>query len=426
MKIVLKSTSDLIPYAKNAKVHNATQIANVANSIKRFGWQQPIVIDDHDVVVIGHCRLLAAKKLGLPEVPVTIASGLTEDEIRELRIADNKTNESAWDIEMLQRDIDGLGFEGFDFDWDIPIDGFEEPEVVEDEFDPDDVPEDPKAKPGDIYQLGQHRLICGNSTDPDTISRLTDGEIMDLLLTDPPYNVSVGDCVRPYSPHNNVHIMNDKMDEESFIHFLSSALFNAEVHMKPGAAWYVWYAGLHHIEFESAVQNIPTFKLYEQLIWVKSHFVLGRSSDYQWMHECCLYGWKTGAPHYFTDSRAEATVIEDKDAKLSTLKKDELIALCEKMMGIKKSTTILRAEKPLSADLHPTVKPQALLTPLIKNSSQPGWNVLDLFGGSGSTLIACEQLNRKCFMCEIDPHYVDVIIARYEKFTGEKAVLLNE
>lgn len=166
--------------------------------------------------------------------------------------------------------------------------------------------------------------------------------------------------------------------------------------------------------------------MHEQLIWVKSHFVTGRNSDFQWMHECCLYGWKTGAAHYFTNSRAEESVIEDKEVKLSTMKKDELIELCEKLMGRDESTTILRAEKPNAADLHPTVKPQALLTRLIKNSTHPGENVLDLFGGSGSTMIAAEQLRRRCYMMELDPHYCDVILQRWEQFTGKEAVKIGQ
>ena len=212
------------------------------------------------------------------------------------------------------------------------------------------------------------------------------------------------------------------MTETEFIDFLTKALQNANDHMEAGAAYYIWYAGLHHIEFESAVRNITDWKLHEQLIWVKGHFVLGRNSDYQWMHEPCLYGWKSGAEHYFTDSRAETTVIEDKNVKLSTLKKSELVELCEKLMKADRQTTVFRAEKPNAAELHPTVKPQALLTRLILNSSQRGWAVLDLFGGSGSTLIACEQTGRKCYMMELDPHYIDVIIKRWEDLTGRKAV----
>ena len=176
------------------------------------------------------------------------------------------------------------------------------------------------------------------------------------------------------------------------------------------------------MEFERAVRNIREFKLHEQLIWVKSQFVLGMSTDYQWAHENCLYGWKTGAAHYFTDSRAEATVIEDEGVKLSTLKKGELVALCEKLLGTDSAKTVLRADRPMRAELHPTVKPQALLAPLIRNSTKPGWTVLDLFGGSGSTLIACEQLGRRCLMMELDPKYADVIIQRWETMTGQKAV----
>lgn len=178
------------------------------------------------------------------------------------------------------------------------------------------------------------------------------------------------------------------------------------------------------MEFEGALRNVPEWKLHEQLIWAKTHFVLGRNSDYQWAHECCLYGWKEGAAHYFTDSRAESTVLEDR--KLTTLKKHELVELCERLLGRNESTTVLAADKPNAAELHPTVKPQELLARLIKNSSKQGWKILDIFGGSGSTLIAAEQLNRRCFMAELDPHYCDVILARWEALTGKKAVKIRD
>lgn len=323
----------------------------------------------------------------------------------------------------MSEDLQGLDFEGFDFDFELPK-IVDETEIVEDE--PPEPPQTPVSKVGELYQLGEHRLIVGDSTDPAVIDALCGGVQIDLLLTDPPYNVAVGTCERPNSSHNGEGIMNDAMPTEQFIAFLSAALFNACTHMRAGAAYYIWYAGLHHIEFESAVRTIKDFKLHEQLVWVKSHFVLGRNSDYQWMHEPCLYGWKAGAEHYFTDSRAEGTVIEDNKVKLSTLKKGELIALCERFMGQTQSSTVLRADKPNSADLHPTVKPQELLAPLIRNSSQRGDKVLDMFGGSGSTLIACEQLGRVCYMTELDPKYADVIIKRWEKFTGDKAQLINQ
>lgn len=238
------------------------------------------------------------------------------------------------------------------------------------------------------------------------------------MLTDPPYNVDVGKCGRPSPSKNNIGIKNDSMSEKDFINFLTKAMQNASNKMKAGAAYYIFYAGLHHIEFQRTIENIKEFKLHEQLIWVKDSIVLGRNSDYQWMHEPCLYGWKEGAAHYFTDSRCEATVIEDKGVKLSTLKKSELIELCEKMMGLDKPSTVIRSGKSIGEFNHPTIKPQALLCYLMKNSSKKGENVLDLFGGSGSTIIASEQLGRNCFAMEIDEHFADVIINRYIQFKG--------
>ncbi len=188
--------------------------------------------------------------------------------------------------------------------------------------------------------------------------------------------------------------------------------------MKPGAAFYIFYAGLHHTEFDYSLRNVPDWKVSEQLVWVKGHFVMGRNSDYQWQHEPAFYGWKQGAAHYFTDSRAESTVIEDTTAKLSTLKKGELIALCERLMKQEGASTVLRAEKPTAAEMHPTVKPQELICYLMKNSSRPGETVLDLFGGSGSTLIAAQQLGRTCYTMELDTKYADVIIQRYIDFVG--------
>ena len=244
---------------------------------------------------------------------------------------------------------------------------------------------------------------------------------IDLLLTDPPYNVDVGKCGRPQPSKNNISIKNDNMGEADFIEFLTKALKNASSVMKAGAAYYIFYAGLHHIEFQRSVENVKDFKLHAQLIWVKDSIVLGRNSDYQWMHEPCLYGWKEGAAHYFTNSRSEATVIEDSNVKLSTLKKNELIELCEKLMGMDQPQSVIRAGKSIGEVNHPTIKPQDLLCYLMKNSSRKGEKVLDLFGGSGSTLIAAEQLGRTCYMMELDEHFADVIIERYIKFKGSDA-----
>ena len=413
----------LTPYQNNARKHQREDVGAIVESIKEFGFDDPIgVWGGHNVIVEGHGRLMAAKKLGMKAVPVIHLDHLTDEQRRAYALAHNRTAElSEWDevvkelelSSISEIDMSRFGFDPFKKD---------EDEIAEDT--PPLPPEEPKSKPGDIYQLGRHRLMCGDSTDPDEVDKLLGGVTVDLFLTDPPYNVNLGSIPTP-TESNIVPILNDSMPEQEFIHFLASALWNAERNMRPGAALYIFYVGLHHMEFEGAFRQILPFKLHEQLVWVKSAFVLGRNSDYQWQHECCLYGWKTGAAHYFTNSRQEGTVIEDRSMKLSTMKKGELIQLCEKLLGLDEPGTVLRADKPTIADLHPTVKPQALLVPLIRNSSKKGWNVLDLFGGSGSTLIACEQTGRTCYMMELDPHYVDVIIARWEEFTGQKAELLN-
>ena len=425
MEVLEMRVEDLTPYENNPR-RNEDAIEKVAASIQEFGFKVPIVIDAENVIIAGHTRLKAAQLLGLKTVPVIRADDLTPDQVKAFRLADNKVGEfSMWDMDALEAELARIELDMSAFGFLEEDDGIDPDDVAEDDLEEDGEPVEPKAKRGDIYQLGEHRLMCGDSTDPADVAALMEGGTVKLLLTDPPYNVAVGTSKRPKSNHNNVEILNDNMQESAFIDFLTKALQNADAVMEPGAAYYIWYAGLSHIAFEMAVRNIPEWKLHEQLVWVKGHFVLGRNSDYQWMHEPCLYGWKQGEPHYFTESRAEETVIENKTARLSTLKKSELIAICEKLLKGDKETTVLRAEKPNTADLHPTVKPQALLCRLLLNSTKKGWPVLDLFGGAGSTLIACQQLGRKCYMMELDPHYVDVIIKRYESFTGRVAVKLT-
>lgn len=384
MNIIMKSTAELIPYAQNAKVHDKKQVANVANSIKRFGWQQPIVIDDNGVVVIGHCRLMAAKKLKMKEVPVTIASGLTDEEIRELRLADNKTNESEWDFGLLAEDTQDLEFEGFDFDWGLPGEEVEPDEIVEDDYD-EELPEEPISKQGDIWQLGRHRLMCGDSTQPDDIDKLMDGEKADLLLTDPPYNVA-------YEGGTGMTIQNDDMEDAEFRQFLREAFKCADHAMKPGAAFYIWHADSEGYNFRGACHDIG-WQVRQCLIWNKNSLVLGRQ-DYQWKHEPCLYGWKDGASHNWNNDR--------------------------------KQTTVLDFDRPKKNDIHPTRKPIALFAYQIQNSCPKGGIVLDSFAGSGTTIMACEQDGRSAYCMELDPKYVDAIIKRWEKFTGKNAVLLNE
>ena len=437
LEVVRVRTDDLVEYENNANTHTFEQIDQIASSIQEFGFNSPILAwhdeNEQPVVVAGHGRLMAARKLGLSDLPVVFVDHMSDEQRRAFGLVENQlTRLSEFDWDMLERELLGIGsIDMTEYGFDVPIDfdgDAHESELEPITADEDELPDisPTRARQGQIWALGDHRLVCGDSTDQRTVESVMDGRMADLLLTDPPYNVNVGDCERPYSSNNGVHIMNDRMGETEFVGFLSSALGNAERLMRDGAAYYVFYAGLHHIEFESAIRMVERFKIHEQLVWVKSHFVLGRNSDYQWMHECCLYGWKDGAPHYFVDSRSEATVFEDEDVKLSTMKKDELIELCERLLGLDKAGTVLRAEKPNSAELHPTVKPQRLLTYLIRNSSKKGDTVLDLFCGSGSTIIACEQMGRKCMAVELDPHYADVTIERWERFTGRRAELVGE
>ena len=408
---------DLIPYKLNAKQHDEKQVRNIANSIRKFGWQQEAVITQDRVLVIGHGRRLAAIEIGC-EMPVKIidtkAEDLTEADIRELRIADNKTNESPWDYELLDLDREGLDFEGFDFDFESPDAGEEEKkEVVEDDYDKP-VPEEPKSIRGEIYQLGNHRLMVGDSTNPEDVKKLMNGALADLFLTDPPYNVDYEG-----GTEEKMKIENDHMSESAFDDFLYAAFDCANQVMKPGAAYYIWHADSNGYQFREAARKVG-WQLRQCLIWVKNTLVLGRQ-DYQWRHEPCLYGWKEGS-HYFTDDRTQTTVTE-KPVDLKKMTKDQLIDYIEKATAA--PSTVMYEDKPLRNLLHPTMKPVTLMGEMTQNSTRQGGIVLDLFGGSGSTMIACEQLNRRCFMMELDARYADAIIDRWEEFTGKEAVLLN-
>lgn len=382
--------AEVKPYERNAKIHTEKQIDNICNSIRRAGWQQDTVITSDKVLVIGHGRRLAAIKLGcmMPyHVIDKTADELTDEDIRELRIVDNQTNaETGYDFDVLEDELKDLNFDGYDFDFGFEDDEEDEEEMeeaVDDDFDPEP-PEEPTAKRGDIYQLGRHRLMCGDSTSATDVQALAGGVQIDLLITDPPYNVN-------YEGGTGMTIQNDNMEDAAFRKFLGDAFQTADAVMKPGAAFYIWHADSEGYNFRGACHDIG-WTVRQCLIWVKNALVLGRQ-DYQWKHEPCLYGWKDGAAHSF--------------------------------YGDRKQTTTLEYDRPTKSELHPTMKPVPLFDYQIKNSSQKGDAVLDLFGGSGTTIIACEQNGRKAFVMELDPKYVDVIVRRWEEFTGEKATLLS-
>lgn len=434
MKIIELPTGDLIPYENNPR-NNAPAVKAVAESIKQFGFKVPIVIDKNNIIVAGHTRHQAALLLGLSAVPAIRATDLTDEQVRAFRLADNKTAELAeWDDEKLNLELAQLSA------FDMSAFGFEELDDTADVDEIDDDPEEmaaaieePTTQLGDVWQLGRHRLVCGDSTDPKTLEALMDGQQADLLLTDPPYNVALGQdgghAIRP-SEAKQLHrrtdglvIDNDswKTDEE-FIDFLVSAFKTALEAIKAGAAFYIWYADTQALNFRRAAEKAG-LTIRQNLIWVKSNFALGRQ-DYQWQHEPCLYGWKDGAGHYFTDSRTESTVIEDR-ININKLSKDEMKALLKELLADKQSTTVIHEDKPSKSVEHPTMKPLKLLARQIKNSTRRGEKVLDTFGGSGSTLLTCEQLGRNCYTVELDPKYCDVIIQRWEKATGNKAVRID-
>lgn len=384
---------EIKPYENNPR-NNLDAVDATANSIKEFGWQQPIVVDKDMVIIAGHTRYLAAKKLGCDTVPVVVASNLSDEQVRAYRLADNKTGELAeWDFKLLDTELqDILDIDMSDFGFELNIS--EDEEVKEDDFD-EEIPEEPKSKLGQIYQLGRHRLMCGDSTNSESVKKLLGGVQADLLLTDPPYNVdySSKDYGRDKSSktRKNNQIANDKMTPDEFYKFLFSVFSNAKDNLKSGASFYIWFSDLATVEFNNAANN-SGLMVKETLIWEKNNFVLGRQ-DYQQKHEPCLYGWVKGGSHSWYSDR--------------------------------KQTTILNFDKPLRSDLHPTMKPISLFDYEIKNSTKSGDVVLDLFGGSGTTIMACEQNGRNACVMEYDPKYVDVIIKRWEDFTGKKAKLIE-
>ncbi len=370
---------DLIkPYNKNAKKHPKAQVQQIANSIKEFGFNQPIVLDKENVVIVGHGRLEAAKLLGLKEVP-TVTVDLTEEQAKAYRLADNKLNESDWDMGLVIEELKELS------DSMLELTGFDKDLIIEPDAKDDQIPENapPVAQAGDIWQLGRHSLMCGDSTHLESVLALTGSNKVDLFLTDPPYNVDYTGKTK-----NALKIENDRKDDVSFEKFLTDAFTCADTVMKAGAVFYIWHADMQSSGFNKATANIG-WHWAEKLIWVKNTLVMGRQ-DYHWQHEPCLYGWKEGASHLWNSDRTQ--------------------------------TTVLKFDRPTQNKHHPTMKPVQLLAYQICNNTKGDDIVLDLFGGSGSTLIAAEKTNRICYMMELDPKYCDVIIKRYEDYSGNKAI----
>lgn len=384
MQYYLADIDELIPYVRNARTHSEAQVAQIAASIREFGFLSPILVAEDNTILAGHGRVAAAQKLGLKKVPCVKESHLTETQRRAYIIADNKLSLNAgWDTELLAVELSEL--EGADFNLDLL--GFDESElasifdddteVKDDDFDVTEELEKPCfSKTGDVWLLGKHKLICGDATKEETYKTLLEDTKVNLVITDPPYNVNYEGTAGT--------IKNDNMTDDKFYQFLFDAFTNMEQAMAEDASIYVFHADTEGLNFRKAFQDAG-FYLSGCCIWKKPSLVLGRS-PYQWQHEPCLYGWKKKGKHKWYAGRKE--------------------------------TTIWEFEKPKKNADHPTMKPIPLLAYPIKNSSMTNSLVLDPFAGSGSTLIASEQTGRVCFCIELDEKYCDVIVKRYIEQAG--------
>jgi len=384
-KFKLVDIDRLVPYSRNARTHSPEQILQLQASIREFGFVNPVLIDDNYNIIAGHGRIMAARAEGIKEVPCVFISHMTEAQKRAYILADNKIALNAgWDMEMLRVELEELR----DLDFDLDLTGFDETEinalfedaddteVEDDDFDLTAALEEAAfVMPGDVWTLGRHRLICGDATDADTIKRLMDGRKANLVLTDPPYNVS-------FESGSGLKIQNDSMKSEQFFNFLLASFRNLADNLESGGSAYIFHADTEGENFRRAFREAG-FHLSGTCIWAKDSFVMGRS-PYQWQHEPILFGWLKTGTHKWYAGRSEAT--------------------------------IWNFPKPKRNDDHPTSKPIDLLAYPIRNSSQPNGIVLDTFGGSGSTLIACEQTDRICHMLEIDIMYASVILRRYATF----------
>ena len=380
MNITQSPIADVKPYGKNAKKHPDKQVLKIAASIREFGFNQPIVVDKDGVIIVGHGRYLAAQHLGLTDIPV-LEVDITPEKAKAYRLADNKLNESEWDMQLVIAELKELSIPMLD------LTGFSRDLVLEND-EKDDyvpaVPKLPKSRVGDLYILGAHRLLCGDSTKQSDLAVLMDGKKADMIFTDPPYNVD-------YEGSTGLKIENDKKGDGEFFQFLLDVFRNAGEVTKLGGAIYVCHADLEGLNFRRAFKEAG-FSLKSTIIWNKNALVMGRA-DYQWKHEPILYGWRDGATHSW--------------------------------YGDRKQTTVWDMAKPMKNDVHPTMKPVELVQKAVVNSSKQDDIVLDLFAGGGSTIIASQKSCRSCFAMELDPKYVDVIVERYCEFVGSREITKN-
>ena len=425
MKVQEMKLADIKPYENNPR-NNEEAVEYVANSIREFGWQQPLVVDKDMVIIAGHTRYKAALKLGLYSAPVVIADSLTEEQVKAYRLADNKTAEAAtWNEEALLAELGEIGIDMTMFGFDPKMIAGEDPEVIEDDV--PDVEETTETKRGDIFILGDHRLMCGDSTSEEDLKKLMAGERADMVFTDPPYGVSIGDKNKTLNSAQKAgrileNIANDTLPTEELYKVLVKAFANLKKNgAKESCSYYVTSPQGGELCMMMMMMKDAGLPVRHVLIWVKNAatFSLGRL-DYDYRHEPIFYTWSKSHKFYGDYS----TSVIDDTLDINKMKKAELVELVRKLMYPNQDSVIYE-NKPLRNDLHPTMKPVKLVARFIHNNSKKGEAIVDIFGGSGSTLIACEQLKRKCYMMELDPKYCDVIIKRWENLTGRKAVKLE-
>lgn len=369
------------------------------------------------VIIGGNMRYRAMKEIGYKVAPCkVIPETATPEQLRAYTIKDNN-GYGEWDFDMLGSEWNADELEQWGVDLpDLMPEEEQEPEAQEDFFDENEQTIETRCQTGDKWALGDHVLMCGDSCNEDAVSELMGGVSADCVLTDPPYNVAIKNS-------KGMTIQNDNMGSTAFGEFLTNAFKALFGVMRAGCPFYVWFASVEHINFEQSLNNAG-LRVRQEIIWNKNSFILGRQ-DYQWKHEPCLYGWKEGAGHYFIDERNHATVLPDfEEINIDKMKKEELQNLLKKIYESKTATSVIDEPKPSRDSEHPTMKPVRLFGRLIQNSTRPGDIVLDTFGGSGTTIVACEQLGRKARVMELDPHYCDVIITRWEKLTGKEAIRL--
>ena len=389
-KLEMVKVSELIPYVNNARTHSQEQVNKLRSSLREFGFVNPVIIDADKNVIAGHGRLMAAKEEGITEVPCVLVDYLTEAQKKAYILADNRyAQDAGWDEELLRLEIEAL--EGMDFD--VSLTGFNEDEISDlfagadtsdtqdDDFDLSDALEKAAfVERGDVWVVGRHRLMCGDATSEEDVATLMDGKKANLIITDPPYNVA-------FESSDGLSIKNDKMENEKFYEFLLSSFKNMAAHLEKGGSAYVFHADTEGLNFRKAFIDAG-FHLAGCCIWVKNSLVLGRS-DYQWQHEPVLYGFLQNGKHYWSKNAGRS------------------------------QTTIWNFDKPKKNKNHPTSKPLDLLAYPIGNSSQENTIVIDTFGGSGSTLMTCEQTNRICYTMELDEKYASVILRRYVEDTDD-------